>query len=36
MILVSPVVMDGQLTVHLVSDYLKPDRGKFTLKVMDM
>lgn len=36
MILVSPVVMDGQLTVHLVSDYLKPVRGKFTLKVMDM
>lgn len=36
MILVSPVVMDGQLTVHLVSDYLKPIRGKFTLKVMDM
>lgn len=36
MILVSPVVMDGQLTVHLVSDYLKPVRGKFTLKVIDM
>lgn len=36
MILVSPVVMDGQLTVHLVSDYLKHVRGKFTLKVMDM
>lgn len=36
MILVSPVVMDGKLTVHLVSDYLKPVGGKFTLKVMDM
>lgn len=36
MILVSPVVMNDKLTVHLVSDYLKAVNGKFSLKVMDM
>lgn len=36
MILVSPVIMNDTLTVHLVSDYWKPVKGKFTLKVMDM
>lgn len=36
MILVSPVVLNEKLTVHLVSDYLKAVNGKFLLKVMDM
>ena len=36
MILVSPVVLNEKLTVHLVSDYLKAVSGKFSLKVMDM
>lgn len=36
MILVSPVVLNEKLTVHLVSDYLKAVNGKFSLKVMDM
>lgn len=36
MILVSPVVLDDKLTVHIVSDYLKAVNGTFSLKVMDM
>ena len=36
MILVSPVVMNDRLTVHLISDYHKPVSGSLTLKVMDM
>lgn len=36
MILVSPVVMNDRLTVHLVSDYHKSIKGKFLLKVIDM
>lgn len=36
MILVSPVVLDDKLTVHIVSDYLKAVNGIFSLKVMDM
>ena len=36
MILVSPVVLNEKLTVHLVSDYLKAVSGKISLKVMDM
>lgn len=36
MILVSPVVLNEKLTVHLVSDYLKAVSGKFSIKVMDM
>ena len=36
MILVSPVVMNDKLTVHLVSDYFKTVSGNFSLKVMDM
>lgn len=36
MILVSPIVSNGNLTVHIVSDFLKPVKGKFSLKIIDM
>ncbi|MGL5272513.1 MAG: glycoside hydrolase family 2 protein, partial [Phocaeicola sp.] len=36
MILISPIVMDDKLSVSLVSDYQKPIKGLFLLKVMDM
>lgn len=36
MILISPVIMNENLTVHLVSDFHKPVKGQFNLKVMDM
>lgn len=36
MILISPVIINENLTVHLVSDLLISIKGKFYLKVMDM
>lgn len=36
MILISPVIINENLTVHLVSDLLTSIKGKFYLKVMDM
>lgn len=36
MILISPVIINENLTVHLVSDFLTSIKGKFYLKIMDM
>ena len=36
MILVSPIISEDNLTVHIVSDLLESVKGRFSLKVMDM